>query len=139
MARYYTPQPRNALAEALRLYARAAMDISDGFIGDLTKMLAAADVSAMIEAATIPLSPAAAAAVAADASCFETALTGGDDYEVLAAIRPEAEAAFIKEAAHVGVALTRLAVIGKRAEQALRIRTRDGDDLRFKHGSFSHF
>ena len=38
IARYLVPQPRNALAEALRLHASAAMDVSDGLAGDLGKL-----------------------------------------------------------------------------------------------------
>ncbi len=36
--RYLLPQPRNALAEAVRTHASAAMDVSDGLVGDLTKL-----------------------------------------------------------------------------------------------------
>jgi thiamine-monophosphate kinase len=35
VSRYRVPQPRVALAEALRAYASAAMDVSDGLAGDL--------------------------------------------------------------------------------------------------------
>src|SRR5206468_8902258 len=34
LARYLIPEPRVALAEAVRLHASAAMDISDGLAGD---------------------------------------------------------------------------------------------------------
>jgi thiamine-monophosphate kinase len=37
-SRYLLPQPRNALIEALRTYATAAMDVSDGLVGDLAKL-----------------------------------------------------------------------------------------------------
>ena len=33
------PQPRNALAEAVRTHASAAMDISDGLVGDFAQTL----------------------------------------------------------------------------------------------------
>ena len=138
VARYRTPQPRNALAEALLRHARAAMDISDGFVGDLTKMLAAAGVSAVVPASDVPLSDATRAAIAADPACLETALTGGDDYEVLAAIRPEHEAAFIAGAREAGVPVTRLA---KLADGGCPLQIRDGSGraLAFDRGSFSHF
>ena len=39
--RYRVPQPRNALAQAVREHAHAAMDVSDGLAGDLAKLCAA--------------------------------------------------------------------------------------------------
>ena len=41
LGRYRVPQPRIGLADALRNYARAAMDVSDGLAGDLAKLCAA--------------------------------------------------------------------------------------------------
>src|SRR5882672_8346250 len=38
IGRYRVPQPRTALAEIVREYASAAMDVSDGLAGDLTKL-----------------------------------------------------------------------------------------------------
>ena len=66
VARYRLPQPRNALAEAVRAHATAAMDVSDGLAGDLAKLCRASGVSADIEIARVPLSPAATQALAAD-------------------------------------------------------------------------
>ena len=64
--RYLVPQPRNALAFAVRKYATAAMDVSDGLAGDLGKLCRASGVAAVIDVARVPLSAAA-----------RTALTGG--------------------------------------------------------------
>ena len=55
-SRYLLPQPRNALAEAVRAHASAAMDMSDGLAGDLAKLCRASQVAADIEVARVPLS-----------------------------------------------------------------------------------
>src|ERR1700749_2250676 len=60
VGRYRVPQPRTALAKAVRDHAHAAMDVSDGLAGYLAQVCAASGVSADIEAASIPLSVPAA-------------------------------------------------------------------------------
>ena len=81
---YLHPRPRLALAPALRDHAAAAMDISDGFVGDIAKMLQASGVGGDIDLDAVPLSDAARAAIVLDPRLRGTALTGGDDYEISA-------------------------------------------------------
>ncbi len=61
IARYLLPQPRNALAEAVRKHASAAMDVSDGLAGDFAKLCRISQVGASIDVERIPLSDAAKA------------------------------------------------------------------------------
>ena len=110
-SRYRVPQPRNALAIAVRDHANAAMDVSDGLAGDLTKLCAASGVSAAIDAPGIPLSSAAAGLVAQGAVGLEALISGGDDYEILCAIPEDRFEAFALAAGQAGVAVTSIGTI----------------------------
>jgi len=109
--RYLHPQPRLALAAVLRRHASAAMDISDGLVGDLAHICEASGVGAEIGAHEVPLSPAAAAVLATDAKLLATILNGGDDYEILATVPEAAAAIFSADAEAAGVQITRIGTI----------------------------
>jgi thiamine-monophosphate kinase len=138
--RYLVPRPRNALALALREHARGGMDVSDGLAGDLGKMCRASGVTAEVDVAAVPLSDAARRAIAADPALLETALTGGDDFEVLASV-PEAALDGLRRAAEVvGIAVTAIGRFGVSEGEGPRANfVSRGDRLRFTHASFSHF
>ena len=55
--RYLTPEPRLKLIGAMAAHANGGMDVSDGFVGDLTKMLDASGVGARVSIFRLPLSP----------------------------------------------------------------------------------
>lgn len=81
--RYRLPQPRVRLGPLLIDIASAALDISDGLVADLRHICAVSRLSGVIEAKSVPLSPAARAAIGGDPGRLAAALTGGDDYEIL--------------------------------------------------------
>ena len=136
-SRYLLPQPRLALAEAVRAHASAAMDISDGLAGDLAKLCRVSEVAATIDVARVPLSDAAKAAIAADAAMLETALTGGDDFEIVCAVPPAKAAGFRAAAAAAQVPVTEIGAIA--AGEGARFFGVGGRPLAFKRMSFSHF
>jgi thiamine-monophosphate kinase len=67
-----------------------------------------------------------------------TAITGGDDYEIAAAVPPDAVAAYIAGCAAAGVAATEIgeAFAG---EPGVTVTGADGAGLAIERGSFSHF
>jgi thiamine-monophosphate kinase len=136
--RYLTPQPRLKLIGAMAAHASGGMDVSDGFVGDLAKMLDVSRVSARVAIYRLPLSGPARAAIAADPDLFEVAATGGDDYELLASAPRESAAAFEAAAAAAGVPLTFVgeAVEGRRPPRFIGP---DGDPVVFGRGAYSHF
>jgi thiamine-monophosphate kinase len=137
LGRYLLPQPRTAIAEALRRHASAAIDVSDGLAGDVAKLCRVSGVAADIAVDEVPLSAAARQVAAAEPALIETILTGGDDFEVIATVAPDRFEALCREAAAAGVAMTRIGAVA--AGQGANFRTRDGRALAFRRASYSHF
>ena len=105
--RYNRPEPRLHLAPALRQHASAAMDLSDGLVKDLERMLRVSGVAARLNAGDVPLSPAARTVLSGAPDRLAQLITAGDDYEVLAAVPQAKAAAFQAAAAAAGVEVTR--------------------------------
>jgi thiamine-monophosphate kinase len=137
-ARYLIPQPRSAIADALRAHATAAMDVSDGLVGDLAKLCRASSVSAEIDVESVPLSDAARAACAKEPALIETILTGGDDYEVVATLPDGAVKAFRRTASAAHVVVTEIGKVVA-GEGNARFLDRKHETLVFARPSFSHF
>jgi len=83
VAAHLRPNPRITLGKVLgEIGATSAMDLSDGLVGDLPKILRASGVGARIDAGAIPVAP-ALRALFPDEAWLELALRGGEDYELL--------------------------------------------------------
>jgi thiamine-monophosphate kinase len=134
--RYLLPEPRNALAHAVLQNASAAIDVSDGLAGDLAKLCRASAVAAEIDVARVPLSDAVRAALAADPAVMETALSGGDDYEIVLTLAADKFAALRTAAHQAGVAVTEIGSIA--AGEGARF-VHAGKTLNFARPSYSHF
>jgi thiamine-monophosphate kinase len=137
VARYLRPQPPLALAPHLLEFASAAMDVSDGLIKDCGRLTLASGVAARIEGSCVPLSASARAAIAADALLFQTAVTGGDDYQVLAAVPADRAGAFRQAALASGVNVTDIGSLA--AGMGVSISALDGEPMVVEGGGWDHF
>lgn len=113
VARYRVPEPRIELTPALIAYASAAMDVSDGLVGDCDKLAAASGCTAEIAAERVPFPE--GLPVAQHAKILAMLLTGGDDYEILAAVPARNESGFRNAAAAAAVPVTRIGVLAEGA------------------------
>ena len=138
VGRYRVPQPRNALASAVRAHARATMDVSDGLAGDLAKLCGVSGVSAVIDLKSVPLSKAASTALAAGAATMAQIISGGDDYELLCAIPPDASDEFSRAAQAAGVAVSPIGTIIA-GDSPPKWLDAEGRELPLTRTSYSHF
>jgi thiamine-monophosphate kinase len=136
--RYRRPQARTGLAPSVRHYARASIDVSDGLAADAQKLCKASGVASTIEAARVPLSPAAAKAVQASPQLFKAMISGGDDYEILTAMEPSHASAFAREAIEHSIPVT---VIGSIRQGAGEVDVLDaaGKPVPLDQLGFVHF
>jgi thiamine-monophosphate kinase len=143
--RYRRPEPRLALAPLLRRYAAGAMDLSDGLVKDLERMLRGSGVAGRLRAGDVPLSVAARKVVAREPERLAQLLTGGDDYEVLAAVPGPRRLcdAFRSGAAAVGVPVTEVGGVGPsdwpRDGRGLLVEGPDGRPMTFARTGWAHF
>jgi thiamine-monophosphate kinase len=86
--RFEYPTPRVQLGLAARGIASAAMDLSDGLIGDLPKLAQASGLAARVDIDALPLSTAMRSAVSSS-QARDWALAGGEDFELLFAVPPK--------------------------------------------------
>ncbi|MGE3798571.1 MAG: thiamine-phosphate kinase [Thermomicrobiales bacterium] len=134
------PQPRIELGElALSSGASSAMDLSDGLLGDLPKILSASNVSAAISLADLPIA-ASVRALFPD-TFHQLALRGGEDYELLLTASQEAVELIQGPANDFGQMVT---VIGEVTDPTpsgthLTVLDESGHAMSFGEGAFSHF
>lgn len=126
-ARFLRPTARVATGRSLVGKASAAIDISDGLVGDLRKLLLASGVGATVDIDRVPISAALADRVTANEQ-HRFALTGGDDYELC----------FTADAAAVaGIAgSTAIGTVTSANELILRL---DGEIVECDDSGYRHF
>jgi thiamine-monophosphate kinase len=119
--RYQLPQPRFDLRRAIQDHARASADVSDGLLADAGHIAQASGLRAQIDLDAISLSAPAAAWLRAQtdrAAALKRLATGGDDYEIIAAVAP-ADLADFTLAAEASVTVVGLLTAGEGVEARL--------------------
>jgi thiamine-monophosphate kinase len=130
------PEPRVGLGERLRGIASGAIDVSDGFAGDLQHVLERSGVGARVQFANLPR-PAAFASLSDARLESECLLSTGDDYELLFTAAPERRAELESLGQELGVALTRVGTI-RAGAPLLELLDAEGRAMP-RAGGFDHF
>jgi thiamine-monophosphate kinase len=135
--RLHAPTPRVALGRLLaegRL-AHAALDISDGLVGDLGHILAASKIGAVLDLDALPAGPALMRQSRELRRRFAAA--GGDDYELCFTAPAANREAVLAAGERSGTAVTRVGRI--EAEAGLRFIDAGGAPLSLQLHGWDHF
>lgn len=141
IVRLLRPTPQLVLGIALRGVATAAIDLSDGLLGDVRHILAESSrasgkaCGAELQLAALPRS--AVLAGLAGPEAYEYMLAGGDDYELCFTVPASRLTALHVAATSVQVPVT---VIGRiTADGRLRCLAADGGEWQPSRASWEHF
>lgn len=130
------PQPRVALGQRLRGIASAALDVSDGLLGDLGHICERSALGADIELERVPRSPDLERLRDAD-FVHAAVLSGGDDYELCFTASPRVRRRVESLGKRLGTRLTRIGRM--RAGREVRVLRSDGSPYRTRKRGFDHF
>jgi thiamine-monophosphate kinase len=137
--RYLFPVARTRAGIQLSHYgaAASAIDLSDGLADGLHRLAEASGVGMMIEADALPFPSVVAAWYAAHGgAAVSTALSGGDDYELLFTVRPRHGGRLRGASRRLGeLPITRIGVVTE--DRAVLVRNADG--VVPIGGGFEHF
>lgn len=136
VGRYRRPAPRVRLGPRLTGLASAAIDVSDGLVADLGHIAAASGVGAVIQAADLPLSPAARRCVEDRPDLLDICLGGGDDYEILFTAPADASAAIAALATELKLPLTAIGRIV--TGSGVRVIDAGGRDMTVTRAGWEH-
>ncbi len=129
------PTPRLRLGMALAGLAHAAIDLSDGLVGDLGHILQASGVGAEIDQHALPVAPALQAL--SEAHGLECLLRGGDDYEILFTAPTHAREDVVRAGLASDTQVHRIGRITQRT--GLQLCRSDGSQQPLEAISYDHF
>jgi thiamine-monophosphate kinase len=133
--RFEYPTPRVDFGAAARGLATAAMDLSDGLVGDLPKLAEASGLAARVAVERLPLSDAMQTKAPLE-QARDWALAAGDDYELLLAVPAARFAALESAAARLNL---RLSAVGELFSGTGVTWSLNGEDFQPTVRGFDHF
>jgi thiamine-monophosphate kinase len=140
---YLRPAPRIRIGTLLsrNRAATACMDLSDGLSDAVYQIAEASGVGAEIDADALPIDPAARAVLRArHDDPIVRAITAGDDYELLAAVRPRMRRRLAAVTRHGDVPLRRIGIVTADRAVVLKRSTAGGvERMPLPRDSYAHF
>jgi thiamine-monophosphate kinase len=123
------PQPRVALGLALSGLATAAIDVSDGLLGDLGHILEQSGLAARLQIAVLP----------APTLERQAWLAGGDDYELVFTSPAARHAQIAALSLALDLPLTQIGIVEAGPAGQIDLRDAGGGKIQVDHPGYDHF
>jgi thiamine-monophosphate kinase len=137
--RHLKPEPRLDVAKAIRPFAKACIDISDGLVADVGHIAQQSNAEIMLQAEKIPLSNVTKKLCNSQPDLFETVITGGEDYELAFVVEATEESLLTIAASKVNAPLTKIGTLRAGKAGDVQVLDKQGSIIPLKHGGWTHF
>ncbi len=137
--RHFTPEPRLNISKAIRGFAKACIDISDGLVADIGHIAEQSSAQVILHAGDVPLSKCAQKLVKSNPDLWEVLLTGGEDYELAFAIEAQEESLLTIVGSKVNVPLTKIGTLQLGTAGDVQVLDQESRVIPLKQRGWVHF
>ena len=144
LTKLHTPTPRFDISMHIAQYATSAIDISDGLLIDLQRILSMSDKAAVINVEDIPISDVMRNHIQ-DKQDIDNVLMGGEDYELIFTINPQDKNKLEQYFSAKNILITEIGRVTRKVKERMKecpdiILLNHGKDYEFpSHSGFDHF
>ena len=135
--RYFQPDVQINLSKKLLKIANTSIDISDGLITDLEKMINKQNLSYLIDENSIPISKNLKRLIKNKKLKKKNLISNGDDYQVLFTANPKKSRIILNTFKNLGIKVTKIGKIISGNKKS-RINDRKGKQIQLKYYGYTH-
>jgi thiamine-monophosphate kinase len=135
--KYYQPDLQINLTKELFKFANSSIDVSDGLIADLEKMINKQKLSYKINMDNVPISQMLAKVIAGNKIRKSDLISKGDDYQVLFTASPNKSRIILNTSINLGIKITKIGKINPRSKKSVII-DKKGKQIVLKNHGYIH-
>ena len=135
--KYYQPDIQINFTKKLLKYANTSIDISDGLVADLDKMINKQNLSYILNINDIPISKHLVKLIKNNKLNKSHIISNGDDYQVLFTASPAKNRIILNISKSLGVKITKIGKINSRSKKSFIIDL-NGQKIAIKNKGYTH-
>ena len=135
--KYYQPDIQINLTKKLLKYANTSIDISDGLVADLDKMINKQNLSYILNINDIPISKHLVKLIKNKKLNKSHIISHGDDYQVLFTASPTKNSIILNTSKSLGIKITKIGKINSRSKKS-HIIDLNGQKIAIKNKGYTH-
>ena len=135
--KYYQPNIQMILTKLLLKFANSSIDISDGLITDLEKMINKQSLSFILNEESVPISMNLRKLIKNKRLNKSNFISNGDDYQVLFTANPRKRRIIVNSSKNLGIKITKIGKINSGSKKSVII-DKKGKQIVLKNKGFTH-
>tara|TARA_Y100000389_G_scaffold166134_1_gene170706 strand:+ start:373 stop:1332 length:960 start_codon:yes stop_codon:yes gene_type:complete len=137
LKKYYQPEIHIKLTKQLFKFANTSIDLSDGLIADLEKMINKQNLSYVLNENDIPISKRLLSLIKKKKFNKYNFISKGDDYQVLFTANPSKSRIILNKSKNLGIKITKIGKINSGSKKSIII-DQKGKQIKLKNKGYIH-